>query len=95
MEYLAAFYDALTETWPIWVVTITLIVAAVVDGFELKVPNKITFPFVISGWLYSAVFASTMGMSWYESLGWSLLGTVVGLALLLPLHMIGGMGTGI
>ena len=41
MEYLAAFYDALTETWPIWVVTITLIVAAVVDGFELKVPNRV------------------------------------------------------
>ncbi len=94
MEYLAAYYDTITANWPIWVVTITLIVAAVVDGFELKVPNKITFPFVISGWLYSAVFASTMGMSWYESLGWSLLGTVVGLALLLPLYMIGGMGAG-
>ncbi len=94
MEYLAAYYDTLTANWPIWVVTITLIVAAVVDGFELKVPNKITFPFVISGWLYSAVFASTMGMSWYESLGWSLLGTIVGLALLLPMHMIGGMGAG-
>ena len=94
MEYVAAYYDAITAHWPIWVVTITLIVAAVVDGFELRVPNWLTFPFVVSGWLYSAVFASSLGMPWYESCGWSLLGTLVGLALLLPMYMIGGMGAG-
>ena len=94
MEYLAAYCDAISANWPIWLVTITLIVAAVIDGFELKVPNWLTFPLVVSGWFYSAAYASTMEMAWYEGLGWSLLGTMVGLGLLLPAYMIGGMGAG-
>ena len=73
---------------------VTLIIAAVIDGFELKVPNWITFPMVIIGWSYSTAFASSFGMVWYEGLGWSLLGTLVGLALLLPMYAIGGMGAG-
>src|SRR5204863_4287288 len=65
-----------------------LVLAAVIDGFELKVPNWVTFPFIISGWIYStAVFG-------FEGLGWSLLGTVIGLGLLLPAYAIGGMGAG-
>ena len=47
---------------------VVLIVAAVIDGFELKVPNWITFPFIISGWTYS-----TAAFGW-EGLGWSLAG---------------------
>ena len=94
MEYFAGIIPAVVDNWPVWVVTITLIVAAVVDGFELKVPNWITFPMVIAGWVYSVVFASSLGMTWYEGLGWSLFGTVVGLALLLPAYAIGGMGAG-
>ncbi|MGY8768700.1 MAG: A24 family peptidase [Pirellulales bacterium] len=80
--------QSMLENWPVWVVTITLILAAVIDGFELKVPNWVTFPFVISGWIYSGV-----AFGW-EGLGWSLMGTIVGLALLLPLYSIGGMGAG-
>ncbi len=76
------------QTWPIWVVTITLIVAAVIDGKQLKVPNWITYPMILSGWVYSTAFFG------WEGLGWSLLGTVVGLALLLPPYAIGGMGAG-
>ncbi len=94
MEYLAAYFDAITANWPIWFVTITLIVAAVIDGFEFKVPNWITFPLVISGWVYSGIFSSSMDMVWYQGLGWSLLGTIVGLGLLMPAYMIGGMGAG-
>ena len=95
MDLASAYIDAITNNWPIWFVTITLILAAVIDGFELKVPNWITFPMVVSGWIYSAVFAqSHLGLSWYEGLGWSLAGTVVGLLTLLPLYSIGGMGAG-
>jgi prepilin peptidase CpaA len=79
---------ALGDHWPIWLVTITLIVAAVIDGYKLKVPNWITFPMIISGW---AVSAASFG---WEGLGWSLVGTAVGLALLLPAYLIGGMGAG-
>ncbi len=82
---------ALLENWPVWVVTITLIVAAVIDGMKLKVPNWITFPMIISGWIYSTAFSPYAG---WEGLVYSLIGTVVGLALLMPAYAIGGMGAG-
>ncbi len=78
----------LTDHWPVWLLSAALVVAAVIDGWKLKVPNWITFPLVISGWLYSAI-----AFGW-EGLGWSLLGTLVGLMLLLPAYAIGGMGAG-
>ena len=81
----------LAENWPIWVVTITLVVAAVIDGLKLKVPNWITFPMIVSGWIYSATLSPYAGL---DGLMFSLIGTVVGLALLLPAYAIGGMGAG-
>jgi prepilin peptidase CpaA len=87
-ELLTAYSLAIAEHWTIWLVSIVLIVAAVIDGFELKVPNWITFPFIVSGWIYSVA-----AFGW-EGLGWSILGTVVGLALLMPAYAIGGMGAG-
>jgi prepilin peptidase CpaA len=83
--------SALADNWPIWVVTITLIVAAVIDGLKLKVPNWITFPMILTGWIYSALLSPYAG---WEGLMYSVLGTVVGLALLLPAYAIGGMGAG-
>jgi prepilin peptidase CpaA len=71
-----------------WAVSLTLVAAAFIDGYKLKVPNWLTFPLVISAWIASAVFYGWAG------LGWSLLGTAVGLGLLLPAYAIGGMGAG-
>lgn len=82
------FWATAGEHWPIWFVTAALVVAAAIDGWKLKVPNWLTFPFIISGWIYSGA-----AFSW-EGLGYSLLGTVAGLAMLLPLYAIGGMGAG-
>ena len=82
------FPGAPAEQWQVWLVAVVLVVAAVIDGWKLKVPNWITFPFVISGWILSAVYLGWAG------LGWSLFGTAVGLALLLPAYAIGGMGAG-
>jgi len=81
----------LAENWPIWVVTFTLVVAAVIDGLKLKVPNWITFPMIVSGWIYSATLSPYAGL---DGLTFSLIGTMVGLALLLPAYAIGGMGAG-
>ncbi len=94
MEYLNALGSSMAEHWPVWTVTLFLVLAAVIDGFELKVPNWLTFPMIISGWLYSCAAAIWLGESWYVGLGMSLLGTAVGLALLLPAYAIGGMGAG-
>lgn len=88
MHIFASFIATLADHWPVWFVTLALVVAAVIDGIKLKVPNWLTFPFIITGWVYS--FAA-FGL---EGLGWSLMGTLVGLALLLPAYAIGGMGAG-
>jgi prepilin peptidase CpaA len=76
------------ENGPIWFVTAVLVVAAVIDGIALKVPNWLTFPFIVTGWIFGVCAGG------WEGLGSSLLGTAVGLGLLLPLYAIGGMGAG-
>ena len=85
---LADLSESLVENWQVWLVTVTLIVAAVIDGLKLKVPNWITFPMILSGWVYSGI-----ALGW-EGLAWSVVGTIVGLALLMPAYAIGGMGAG-
>jgi prepilin peptidase CpaA len=88
MNELGTWTAEMVEHWPVWLVTITLVAAAVIDGWKLKVPNWLTFPMIISGWIYSAVVFGWAGLAW------SILGTLVGLALLLPAYAIGGMGAG-
>src|SRR3954467_4656842 len=83
--------QAIIENWPVWFVTITLVLAALIDGLKLKVPNWITFPMIIAGWIYSAMLSPYAG---WEGLMYSVLGTIVGLALLMPAYAIGGMGAG-
>jgi prepilin peptidase CpaA len=82
------FLTILEQHWPVWFVAITLVVAAVIDGYKLKVPNWLTFPMIASGWIYG-----TIAHGW-QGLGMSLFGTAVGLALLLPAYAVGGMGAG-
>lgn len=82
------FWITATRHWPVWFVTVALIVAAVIDGWKLKVPNWLTFPLILSGWLYSGLVFG------WEGFGYSVLGTLAGLAMLLPLYAIGGMGAG-
>ncbi len=78
----------LLENWHVKLVSIVLIWAAYIDGKELRVPNWITFPMVLSGLVYSACVGGWAG------LGDGLIGMCVGLATLLPLYAIGGMGAG-
>ena len=88
MELFANLGEALMENWTTWLVSVVLVVAAVIDGLQLKVPNWLTYPMILSGWIYSLTFFGVDG------LGLSLLGTAIGLALLLPAYAIGGMGAG-
>src|SRR5262245_13665109 len=88
MDLVTDYFSVVAEHWPIWLVSVVLIVAAVIDGFELKVPNWITFPFILSGWGYSCY---AYGL---EGLLWSLAGTALGMGILLAFYMIGGMGAG-
>lgn len=77
-----------TEHWQIKLVCLTLIIAAWIDGRQLRVPNWITFPMILSGWLYHGCSGG-----WPE-LQTALIGAGVGLLCLLPLYSIGGMGAG-
>lgn len=94
MDMLTNLAAGMVENWAAWVVTLFLILAAVIDGVKLKVPNWLTFSMIVSGWIHSAAAAPSVGDAWWVGLGWSLLGMMVGLLLLLPLYAIGGMGAG-
>jgi prepilin peptidase CpaA len=74
--------------WPVIVVSLALIVAAYLDGTRLRVPNWITFPLVLSGLAWNSWIAG------WDGLVASLFGISVGLACLLPLYSVGGIGAG-
>jgi prepilin peptidase CpaA len=76
------------QNWHVKFVCLILIVAAYIDGKELRVPNWLTFPMVISGLIFNVVTGGWLG------LGIGLLGMTVGLLCLLPLYAVGGMGAG-
>lgn len=78
--------EILVNNWPIKLVSAILILAAWIDGKELKVPNWITFPMVLSGLVYSAVAG--------DGIVAGLQGMCCGLLCLLPLYAVGGMGAG-
>jgi len=80
--------DVLFQNWHVRLVCLVLIVAAYIDGKQLRVPNWLTYPMVLSGLVFNAWSAGWGG------LGDGLIGMVVGLACLLPLYSVGGMGAG-
>jgi len=83
------------NNWPLAFVCFAMIVAAVIDGWKLKVPNWLTFPLVLSGWALGLCH----NLGWLEGtgsggIGSSLAATALGFGLLFPLWLIGGMGAG-
>lgn len=87
----AYWQEAIVTNWHVWLVTVTIVAMAVVDGLQLRVPNKMTYPMIVLGWVYSYTLSAYPG---WEGLAYSLLGTVVGLLTLLPAYAVGGMGAG-
>lgn len=84
MDWQSLFLDQ----WHVKLVAATLVYAAWIDGKELRVPNWITFPMVASGLVYSSLAG---GWGGFQA---GLLGMLAGLATLLPLYAVGGMGAG-
>ncbi len=85
------------EFWPVHVVCVGMIAAAVIDWWKFKVPNKLTFPLIISGWVLGLCNNFGLGAGFDDvggGLGAALAGTFLGMALLLPVYAIGGMGAG-
>src|SRR5690242_5757666 len=71
------------NNWPLTFICAAMIVAAVIDGWKLKVPNWLTFPLIFSGWglglLHSFGLLESTGSG---GIGASLLTTGLGFALL-------------
>lgn len=82
------WHTLLVDNWQVKLVSALLIWAAWIDGRQLRVPNWMTFPMVFAGLAYNVWDGG------WEGLGFSALGIVVGLATLLPLYAVGGMGAG-
>jgi prepilin peptidase CpaA len=72
-----------------------MVAAAVVDWWKFKVPNRLTFPLILGGWLLGLLndFALLPGGG-AGGLGAALAGTFLAFGLLIPLYAIGGMGAG-
>ena len=86
------------ENWPVVVICIGMLAAAIIDWAIFKVPNKLTFPLIFAGWALGLAISfgwipSYQGGSGAGFLA-SFVGTFLGLALILPIYSIGGMGAG-
>jgi prepilin peptidase CpaA len=81
--------------WPLVVVCAAMLAAALIDWWKFKVPNRLTFPLILSGWLLG-LLNDLLGVpgGGVGGLGASLAGTFLAGGLLLPLYLIGGMGAG-
>jgi prepilin peptidase CpaA len=82
------YVEVVVQHWPAWLVVVMMVLAAVIDGRQLRVPNWLTFSMVLSGVVYASI-----RFGW-EGLAASVWGAVIGLLLLLPAYAIGGMGAG-
>lgn len=83
------------EHWPLLVVSVAMIVAAIIDGWKLKVPNWLTFPLIVTGWLLGLCHNfELLDGTGAGGIGAALVGTGFGFVLLLPLYAVGGMGAG-
>jgi prepilin peptidase CpaA len=69
-------------------VSVILIWAAWIDGRELRVPNWQTFSMILSGLIFNTYCS---GMPGLQFAAW---GMTIGLACLMPLYLVGGMGAG-
>lgn len=71
-----------------WFLSVVLVEAAIIDGWKLKVPNWLTFHLAAGGVALAFWQGGTPGAIY------SIAGLCLGLALLLPLYAVGGMGAG-
>jgi prepilin peptidase CpaA len=73
---------------PISVVLVAVLVTAVTDVWRFKIHNVLTVPLLLSGLIYHAATAGSIGFAV------SLLGALFGFGLLILWYLLGGMGAG-
>src|SRR5437016_2588950 len=85
------------SNWPLVFICGAMIASAVIDWWKFKVPNRLTFPIIVSGWVFGLIHdfgIHIVANDGSGGIGASLAGTALGFALLLPMYAIGGMGAG-
>src|SRR3954466_13716252 len=83
------------EYWPVLAISAGMLTAAVIDWWKFKVPNKLTFPLILGGWLLGLLnLWELVPFGGQGGLGEALAGTFLACGLLLPVYAIGGMGAG-
>jgi prepilin peptidase CpaA len=80
---------------PLVVICFGMVLAAFIDGWALKVPNWVTLPLVLSGWilglLHDGGITADGGAGGFSV---AFLGTLMGFGLLFPMLAIRGVGEG-
>lgn len=80
---------------PLVVICVGMVLAAFIDGWALKVPNWVTLPLVLSGWmlglLHDGGIPIDAGAGGFVT---AVLGTALGFFLLFPMLVIRGVGEG-
>ncbi len=80
---------------PLVVVCVGMVLAAFIDGWALKVPNWVTLPLILSGWMIGLVHS--LGFNFIGGtggIGMAVAGTFFGFILLFPMLAIRGVGEG-
>jgi prepilin peptidase CpaA len=81
--------------WPLLVLCLAMIASAVIDWWKFKVPNWLTLPLIVTGWLLGLCHNfDWLAATGAGGIGAALAGTFFACALLLPVYAIGGMGAG-
>jgi prepilin peptidase CpaA len=91
----AAVWPTGLNAGPLVVVCAGMVLAAFIDGWALKVPNWVTLPLILSGWLLG--LCHDLGLpvdSGTGGFGLAFMGTVAGFVLLFPMLAIRGVGEG-
>jgi prepilin peptidase CpaA len=80
---------------PLLVIAFGMVLAAFIDGWALKVPNWVTLPLVLSGWMLGLLHDCGVAIDGGTGgIGIAMLGTVLGFFLLFPMLVIRGVGEG-
>jgi prepilin peptidase CpaA len=74
--------------WSNLLLIILLVICVITDLKERKIYNKVLFPFLILAWIFHTIAGGWSGLTE------ALLGTAVGLGILLIPYLLGGMGAG-
>lgn len=91
----AAIWPEGLNAGPLVVICFGMVLAAFIDGWALKVPNWITFPLVLSGWMLGALHDFSVPIDGGTGgFGIAFIGTILGFVLLFPMLAIGGVGAG-